>query len=1132
MAIVVECALCGKKNKFSEDQAGRVVPCRECGVSLEIPGDSSGLGADEPASKSSSTIRVGRRRGKTKQPALPPRAMLGVIGGAAVLVLLLSWLMQDGGEVGVPPMPADGEVADPFGSRSLPPPVAVQPATPPATPASPVGTSTLPEPTPRTASTTPSVKPARNQPGEANQPRPVGQQQTASHKKLPSQTSSKAAKSSAGDDPSATSTPQWATTPEPARFWNLSPDPPPEPLPDTWNTDIAIRVAAASNLQQSQLVYPKTPSPYVMVSTLERDKQVWQIWDLSRGVMHESLREDIPGTARLALSPDAQFAVWTAALGGLDVYDIGQKKMLGNFPASGNDDERFTVADLTLLPGGRMVAQASSQQKVKVWQLPEGKVVQVIPLGERFAYPEKTAFSPGGRYMAVEAHHREWLIRVYDLLTGEIVGEIQLRPQGNLRNLAQLAFSPDGSELACVMEMTSPISLTQILVWGLVDGQVTHNLVLSPGISTKYQTIPSAFGLQWSPEGQRFLVHSSVLVDRATQKVLYVLDQAAIEGTSPRKLLANDLIAAYEGTNRQGVLKPIKIQQAEIAQVQAVSEAGGRPEDLKLPPLTKAGEVSTAPRPQATSFWTILPDPAPFLPARVLLEPLPIQLDNHAIRGVFVQGGEELKAFVHVQAGTTPAPPPAPKTSTGRGKASANNTTPPASQAVQESRVDVYELVARRPLAPITLPYDADVLAVSPDATRLAVQPIKAPGRLDLYTLQGEHWLGFRPQGGREGPQLPLQTVHFLDPDHLLTLQNSLLVVWSLPACQPVYQVSDVSQVVLTPGRRFLACVNDRQVEFRDALSGAGRGTLSLPGRIHALAFHPQGERLAIMFQQRGIAVIGLVDLKTGNTQAMIPCPVMEDSLHWCQDRYLLCGRTALFDILSKTIAWRYKLHNAVVAAHHPDMRFWYAAPRLSRPAEWCLLAVSLPEENVAAHLEKQELEPEWLARPGQPVYVKWDFKPAPWAPALAPSLPKLVRTALEQNGFEVSSDSDEALKILITGTAKTGSSFELPHQGQTLTRPTLTDQQYEIKVVYSAGEEILWQTEQQFSTKSSFSQLSELPTNKSAQQVLHDLTVAAIQQFCRELQIPAYVFSKRSVEGLGVTLLSGDGAATTSLPK
>lgn len=1127
MAIVVECALCGKKNKFADDQAGRVVPCRECGVSLEIPGHSSGLG-DEAASRSSSTIRAGKRRNQAKRPALPPRAMLGVIGGAVALVLLLTLLMQEGGEVAVPPMPPDGEVADPFGSRSLPPPVAVQPTPPQANPTGPVGTSSRPEATPRTVTTTSADKPAQN-PG---QPRPAGEP-TASNKKPPSRSSSLPGKSSAGDPSSSTSTPQWATTPEPARYWNLSPDPAPEPLPDTWNTEFEIRVATtASNLLESHVVYPKTPSPYVLVGTLERDKQVWQVWDLSRGVLHDTLREDIPGTAKLALSPDARFAVWTAALGGLDVYDLGQKKLLGNFPASGNDGERFNVADLTLLPGGRMVAQASSQQKVKVWQLPEGKLLQAIPLGDRFVYAEKTAFSPGGRYMAVEAHHREWLIRVYDLLTGEIVGEIQLQPQGSLRNLAQLAFSPDGNELACVMEVTNPFSVTQILLWGLVDGQVKQNLVLSPSISTKYQPAPGALGLQWSPDGQRFLVHNTVLVDRATQNVLYVLDQAAIEGKSPRKLLAKDLIAAYEGTQRQGVIKPIRIQQTDIAQVQAVSEAGGRPEDLKLPRLTKAGAVSTAPRPQATSFWTILPDPAPLLPARVLLEPLPIQLGNQAIRRVFIQGGEEPKAFVHVQAGTPAAPRPPLQTSTERGKHSANNTAPPPPQAVQECRVDVYDLVARRSLAPITIPFAAEVVAVSPDATRLAVQPIKAPGRLDLYSLQGEHWLGFRPQGERQGPQLPFQTVQFLDPEHLLTLQDGLLVVWSLPACQPQYQVPDVSQVVVTPGGRFLACVQDRQVEFRDALNGAGRGTLSLPGRIHALAFHPQGERLAMVFQQRGVAVIALVDLKTGNIQAKVPCPVMEESLHWCHDRYLLCGRTALFDILSKTIVWRYKLHHAVVAAQHPDVRLWYAAPRLSHPNEWFLLAVSLPEENVAAHLEKQELEPEWLAQPGQPVYVKWDFKPAPWAPALAPSLPKLVRTALEQNGFEVSSKSDEPLKIVITGTAKTGPSFELPYQGQTLTRQTLPDHQYEIKVVYSAGEEILWQTEQQFSTKSSFHQLAELPSNKPAQQVLNDLTTAAIQQFCRDLQIPAYVFSKRSIEGLGVTLLSGDGAATTSLPK
>jgi WD40 repeat protein len=1131
MPIVVECGLCGKKNKFPDHVAGTIVTCRSCGVALEIPGGQGSEG-DEAAierrpPKSSGSLRAGRKRSRQNNP---PAALL-VVGGVLAAIVLVGLLLNGGGGGGaVPPPPAGFEPANPFGG-GYSPPVATQPFPPPAPSPPPARSPAAGGASGNNVATTSSSSSSSSSPDAfppGSRPHEPPRTTVANVPKIKPST--------AASTPTTPSSPPMAARPEPAHHWEVQPDPPPDPLPANWDGRFRIRVAATATLLEHHIVYPKTPSPFVVVALQERNKEWREIWDLSTGQLHYTLRgHDIPPTAPVALSPDAHYAAWKGTFGGLDVFDVAGKKLLGNLPVTA-DGEQFFVSELALLPGGRLVAQANAQKLAKVWQLPQGELTRSIPLGDKFAYPEKTAFSPGGRFMAVEAHFAEWTIRVYDLDTGNIAGEIQLKPLGVVRSLSQLAFSPDGSELACVMDVTQPASVTQILVWSLADGRVAQNLLLSPSLQTAHKTQRGALGLQWSLDGRRFLVHGIALVDRAAEKVVYVFQPSAIDAKSTRKLLASDLIAEYDGNNRQGVIKPLSIRTEDVAQATAVVEAGGLPEDLKLPPLTKASDLTTAPTPQGASEWSATPDPAATLPDGLLATPLPLSAGKGAVRALLVSGGDSPKAFVRVADGETRGDPVAETAATDDHREPNGSTQRqrPPGRVAQENWIDIYDLRTRKPAGKIPVPFSADLVSVSPDGARVLVQAHHAPGRLDVYDVLNEHVVGFRPyQSARDEADWALDAARFIDSHHILTInRRRQLAVWSIPSCQAVYQVPQVALAVLSPGRKLLACAGEQGVELRDALTGAGRGSLPVLGRVRALAFSPQGDRLAILRQQRGSSWLVVADLASGNQEDEIPFPlVTAKALQWCGERHLLCDESALFDLESQSVVWSYRLDGGLAAAEFPDGRFWYASPSSRAPA-WHVVAATLPEEKVAALLAEMSPKPELLVQPGLPLTVKWDFKPVSWAPTLAPSLPKFVRSAVEQSGFEISEKPAEPLKLTITGAGKTGAPFEFSDGGNRPGQQTVQDHLYEIKVVYTLGNDLLWQTEVQFSTKDAVPLLDQVPANKSVQQALNQLLVASIQRSCEELEFPAYVFSKKTAEGMGVSTFSGDGIVTGGLNK
>jgi len=1098
MPISVECDVCGKKYKFADHQAGKTVACKECGVSIEIPGGRSrATDDDERLPMKSRSSRGAGKRGKKSGNGSGPLILVAVGGGVAAVMavaVIAFFAMRGGGQ------PA----AEPAANNNAPPHLTASsaPADPTATPAAAPPTSP--------ASVPPTV------------PVPHLQRQASQPTRGPRSSS-----------PSTDNAEKAVIEPQPPENWTAKADPPTEPAPSEWNDKFKIPIPAR-RIDDEHIVYPVTRSPNVLLGSNDTDKDSREIWDLSQGKKTFTLKGVHITGRQLALSPDARYIAWDTGVGGIEVYDTKAKKSLGKLTA-GTQQDPFYVGQLALLPGDRLVAQAFVQKKIKVWQLPGGELKQTIAVGDKFANPAKSAFSPGGKFMAVEADHLERTVRLYNLETGELAGELKNKRVGATIDLEQLAFSPDGSELACVADdygSTSPI--TQFIIWSMADGTVKQNFRIVPGIRNKLNPDSQCYGLQWSPDGQRFLVHGLALVDRNSGKIVYAFDKPNVNARSMRQLLTGNLVASLDGDRTGGTLKPLSVSDEELNRAAQVADAGGIPEDLKLPPLTKAN-AANAGSPSSASSWSATPDPATPLANTVMETPLALPSGKGTVRGVHVLGGAAPKAFVRVAEGENLNDPKLNypeidfRTEDGR----VVDRSRPRPVVAKENWIDVYDLTERKVAGKISVPFSADLASVSPDGTRILVKAHNAKGRLDVYDLDGKHLVGFRPyQSIAEEKDWPLDAAMLLDADHVLTVNvNRELAVWKIPECTAVYTMSKSTTPAVSPGGKYLACAMPHGVELRDALTGEGRGVISLAGQIRALAFHPQGDRLAIVLQDKGGAFLYVADLKTGALGEEIPSPVNVDTLHWCGDNYLLCRGGALLDLSAKTVAWTYKLSEGLVANGLPNGRFGYATPKSPRVPAMQLVAANLPEPKVVQELSNVKLEPQLIAQPGSTVSIKTTFAAASWAPSLAGELPKLVANAVEKAGLSPT-DSNQPLKLTVTGTTKTGTPFELSEIGNRQNKTTIQDNQYEVKVVYTSGADMLWQKELKISSQTSTGFITHVPPNKSAQQVIDEAMTKRIEQFCEGLVVPAYVFSKKSMEGVGTTTLGGDGPVTGAVKK
>ncbi len=1103
MPIAVECSVCGKKYRLRDEQAGQTFECKDCGGEIDVPGGRRRSKADDddevPARR-----RPGKKKKSSKSNDGSATVLIGAGIGAAVIVVIgvAVFFVMRRPDAAKPP--GDALAANPV-------PAAV-PGTAPVTPVQ--GTdpaanaNVAPNPVPNPA---PNPNPAPIQ--NPNVPVP-GNQPVA-----------KAAGSGfkGGVDQGGAG----ALFETKVQNWKAKPDPGTEKAAFDTSKKFNVKIKNGF-ISDESVIYPVTPSPFAMIGDGDLTGGARDIWNLATGSKAGALKgQKISGT-NIALSPDGKYVAWfrIEGTGGLvEVWDVPGKKTLGGVSV---DPKKFIIATLAMPSSQRMVAFSDVHTGLLSWKLPSGELEREKKLGERCRPGDMNTFSPGGRYAAFLTDYLSKAISVYDFDTGEI-SEVEFvkRP---VNTVLGLAFSPDGQELAIVFDGAHPSYGERIIFFKTATGAVAETIVLEEGVKKEHNLHGKGCSLQWFPNGKQLLLHGVAIVDRSAKKVVYSLGKPKLDSGSlrNRRVLDNGLLAVWEGTRQESTVQPLQVKDEDITKSIAAVEAGGLLVDAKLPKLTKFDASGLTDRSDDKSpGWQAPAAPAPAASGQLLDKPLALKGSGQP-RALCVARLNAGLGFVRIAEGEDPNDLKN-RTPEIRFRATKNHSiiAQPRTKPIhcQKNWIDVYDLVKRDSARRIEVDFSCDLLAASPDGTRVLVAPHDGEGRVDVFSAaDGTHVAGCRPfQDEAKNDNRDLQSAFFIDADHVGVINfEDRLIVYHLPDCKAVYELKEALSPMLSPGGKTLAVAREGRIELRDPVTGQPQGALELGGLVRAVAFHPNGERLAAVSYERKGWSLHDVDLKTGRAADPIPLPTAVSSCHWCGDDYLLLNNSALFDVTQKTVAWTYETSdpNGIHVTMPPDGRHWMAAKAV-RGASVQIVATELPDAAAKTKLAGAKLAPKMVVQPGGNVTVMAKIPERPDRPGFQAETLGLLNKAVEQSG--VKDAAGQQIKLAVNVEFKPGAMVPVRFFGAGANQQIqLQEKTLEITVAYDFNGAVLWKSTSRVANLGFF---SRVPSVETAQKALDDEMWDRARGFFAALQLPAYVFSKESVYGLGTSTLTGDGA-------
>ncbi len=251
---------------------------------------------------------------------------------------------------------------------------------------------------------------------------------------------------------------------------------------------------------------------------VQKGNQTLEVWNVDSGKLLQTRSVQGPAVQTVEFSPQGRFLALGTAVGQVEVWNLksGQTVRLGDPELGPMASVRFSPGTQLVLasaptlgrtllwdlksgkelplpvsnldriqvsPDGRLVAATSSNNWVKVWELPSLRECALLK-SHRWTI-NTLAFSEDSQVLATASG--DAVAHIWDPRTG---AEVTRPLRGHLQGVTELAFSPDGKVLATGSTDNS------VKIWHVATGRELFS-------------VPEASEPAFSPDGNTLLVHTA-----------------------------------------------------------------------------------------------------------------------------------------------------------------------------------------------------------------------------------------------------------------------------------------------------------------------------------------------------------------------------------------------------------------------------------------------------------------------------------------------------------------------------------------------------------------------------------------------------------------------------------------------
>lgn len=438
--------------------------------------------------------------------------------------------------------------------------------------------------------------------------------------------------------------------------------------------------------------------------------------------------------------------------------------------------------------------------------------------------------------------------------------------------------------------------------------------------------------------------------------------------------------------------------------------------------------------------------------------------------------------------------------------------------------LDLYDLAKGKIDRQLRLAYDADLIGISPDGSRVLLWAAKRQDRLDVYdTSNGSLVASWEPEAGGLAVY-QLAGARMIDAERVATINNiGELCVWRIvagddrPTAVRELSFYNATQPTASPSGSHLGYSDGETYQIIDVRAGEVCGQVPDVGDVHGAAFHPQGTKLALLSEYKGGYFLFTIDLVGGQVSPPFPVPVLTPYLEWCGDRYVLLDNRKLVDVEQKVVAWSYDLPSGDHLPTSADGRHWYIAPTGSADEPQPILAgVELPTSEAAAKLQGVALGPEFLLQPNGSCSISLQLGPIG---GYANEARQQATKALQTHKISVADNQPVTLVLSITESVGATEQKEfISFGGNPSQTVSVTTKHATCKAQFQSNGEVAWEESRTIWNSTSF---VTTEGKQSINEAIEGQYQGALKGFFSTLNLPPYVFTPKAANGIGTTTLT-----------